>query len=52
MDKPERPDFEYYRKAAVNGQDLERLASELIDLVYEAREYIEYLEGQIKEKEE
>jgi hypothetical protein len=45
MNKPERPDFEYYRTVARVVTDPEHLAGEIIDLVYEARKYIEYLEG-------
>ena len=40
----ERPDFEYYRTVAKMQQpDSETLANELINLIYEAEEYIGFL---------
>ena len=45
MNKPPRPNLEYYITVARTVIDPETLACELVDLVYEAQEYIEYLEG-------
>jgi len=45
LNKPKRPDFEYYTSIAKHERSSTELACELIDLIYEAKEYIEYLEA-------
>jgi len=51
MNKPERPDFEYYLTVAKVVKDRETLAAEIVVLVREAQAYIEYIEAEIKNME-
>jgi len=48
-----KPDFENYREIVLDDKtDMFELGLSFLDLIEEAKEYIEYLESELKKKEE